>query len=76
MAMQAIETDSGTRGASRHAGAVPMQALAGAPAETRFGPCGQARAGCAASCPRFGQCGPSDRQAAGRARLVPPRITA
>ena len=74
--MQAIETESGNLGASRHADVVPMQALAGAPSETRFGPCGHARAGCAASCPRFGQCGPSDRQEAGRATFVAPWSTA
>jgi len=40
-----------------------MHVLAATSAEMRAGPCGMVRPGCAASCPRFAQCGAMERQA-------------
>ena len=63
VATQAIEADNNNCVAGGRAGVLPMHVLAATSAEMRAGPCGMVRPGCAASCPRFAQCGAMERQA-------------
>jgi hypothetical protein len=60
MSMQAIERVGG-----KPESGPALQALAGVLADRRPDSCAPARTGCAASCPRFAQCGASALQAPG-----------
>lgn len=62
MCMQAIERVGG-----KPESAPAMQAFAGHLANGRPDSCAPRRTGCAASCPRFAQCGANALQATGRA---------
>jgi hypothetical protein len=62
MSMQAIETVGG-----KPESGPAMQAFTCVLAKRRPDSCAPARTGCAASCPRFAQCGASALQATGRA---------
>ena len=62
MSMQAIERVGG-----KPESGPAMQVFTGVFAKGRPDSCAPARTGCAASCPRFAQCGASALQATGRA---------